>query len=525
MRMRSILYAMLVLLATTACQKHQAPGATTSSAVRVLTLDFEKGSINDPSWPAGFRWHDRTSRATAQLDGSAHGGVRSFRLSQEVADSAASVVYFLPDSLWKGAASVELSGWFKTREVHGGWAGLAIRADGADRVAADSLPPGRRPKPLAIDVMQNRGPSGTTDWKQYETRFVIPAGTQRLMIGVLVVGTGSAWADDIELSVQRAHTPPSEAALSYARAAVDSMRAHAYHGSTVPWDSIQNALPAALNGATNARDTYTALDLIARRVNRHSEFLTPEEMAALGGTIADTTQLPPLSAPEHRLLSGHIGYVAVPAYVGMQTARSTRYADALQSALVELDRAGACAYIVDLRQNKGGNMYPMIAGVGALLGSGKLGSFVSDAGVVGSWSYRDGAAMGNDGGRDSVLARVSHTRTLKNPAAPVAVLIGPSTASSGEALAISFRGRANTRFFGQATAGLTTGNSPIVLSDGAAVNVTFSVDADRTGRVYDAPIEPDETVPQTTSSGSGENDPCVRAAMAWCRVEPGCAGR
>src|SRR5437899_12878929 len=48
-----------------------------------------------------------------------------------------------------------------------------------------------------------------------------------------------------------------------------------------------------------------------------------------------------------------------------------------------------------------------------------------------------------------------------------AVLTDESTASVGEAVAVAFIGRSNTRSFGQPTAGVPTGNVVYHLADGA----------------------------------------------------------
>lgn len=76
----------------------------------------------------------------------------------------------------------------------------------------------------------------------------------------------------------------------------------------------------------------------------------------------------------------------------------------------------------------------------------------------------------------------------------VAVLTGPRTASSGEAVAIAFRGRPDTRSFGLPTAGLSTANGTFPLPDGSMLLLTAAVDADRTGRKYRDKVDPDETI-------------------------------
>lgn len=515
--------AVVCVLASGGCHGERQRADTAAALTPVLSLDFEDADAGTAGLlPAGFDWLDSSNTARAELDTAAHGGRRALTLQQATPNRAASLAYVIPDSLWHGATSVHVRGWIRTSGIQGGWASVWVRADGADRVAADSLPPDRRPGPLAIDLMQGRGPTGTSGWEAYEASVPVAPATRRIVVGPLLAGTGTAQFDDLAVLVARADVPPSAEALAYARLALDTMRALAYHRASVPWDSLDAALPSSLRGARTRRDTYATLQAIAMRVDRHSSLLKPEELASFYRDTSGTGELPAVELPRSNMVAPRIGYVAVPPFAGLAAPRTTKYAEALQAALAGLDRRGACGYVVDLRPNTGGNMYPMIAGLGPLLGDSLLGSMVDRSGPRSSWRYRSGAAVGRDSTGDTVLARVSRPVQLREPGAPVAVLIGPATASSGEAVAISFRGRPATRFFGQPTAGFTTGNIPILLPDSAAINLTVSAEADRAGTVYDGPILPDSSVADRAGEEAG--DPVITAAVSWVARQPGCQG-
>jgi len=95
-----------------------------------------------------------------------------------------------------------------------------------------------------------------------------------------------------------------------------------------------------------------------------------------------------------------------------------------------------------------------------------------------------------------VRARVSESADVAmGESVPLAVLIGPQTASSGEAVAVAFRGRPHTVIFGQRSRGLSTSNNQFRLSDGAILNLSVSVFADRQGRRYGDELDPDVAVP------------------------------
>jgi C-terminal processing protease CtpA/Prc len=95
------------------------------------------------------------------------------------------------------------------------------------------------------------------------------------------------------------------------------------------------------------------------------------------------------------------------------------------------------------------------------------------------------------------------------------VLIDGVTASSGEAVAISFKGRPRTVLIGSHTRGLSTNNETIKLSDGAKLYLTTSGEADRNKVLYDAGIAPDISITQGDVAYGDKADPGIRAAVKW----------
>jgi C-terminal processing protease CtpA/Prc len=134
------------------------------------------------------------------------------------------------------------------------------------------------------------------------------------------------------------------------------------------------------------------------------------------------------------------------------------------------------------------------------------GYFIDPVGVETAWEYRDGAAW--EGGVAN--QRVATPYRLRRERPRVAVLTDNGIASSGEAVVISFKARPDTRSFGDRTCGLSTANAPYPMSDGATLNITEAVMADRTRTKYGYAIQPDETVSAT--------DQMVERAVAWLRT-------
>ena len=169
------------------------------------------------------------------------------------------------------------------------------------------------------------------------------------------------------------------------------------------------------------------------------------------------------------------------------------YRDTLTSAIERLEAVGTCGWIVDLRSNSGGNMWPMLLGVEPLLripGDGiQVLGMLRGAGPNVPWESHDGTLMVK--GRPMLGFGQAGYR-LREPGAPVAVLLGERTASSGEATALAFRGRPDSRSFGAPTAGFATSNSSIRLPDGTLFLLTDTLMADRNGVGDGGPIVPDQ---------------------------------
>lgn len=221
--------------------------------------------------------------------------------------------------------------------------------------------------------------------------------------------------------------------------------------------------------------------------------------------------------PQGRLLRPGVGWLDLPDHGGDGTLPDGRlYPDVVQGLIAELHAAGAATWIVDLRLNEGGSMYPMLAGIGPLVGEGVLGAFVRDD-ASWPWAYEAGAAS-VDGHMNS---RVTGAPYPTFPAeVPVAVLLSPLTSSSGEIVAISFKGRGRTRFFGEATQGLTSANSPFPLADGAELWLATTYEADRTGQHYRGAVEPDVQVRTDWGTYLSGEDAVLRAALNWLEVLP-----
>jgi hypothetical protein len=116
-----------------------------------------------------------------------HGGRSSVRLERRLGSPSnfSTVTKSIPINF--SGAMVELRGFLRTEDVSE-FVGLWMREDGESGS-------------LAFDNMQAAQLKGSTDWKEYSITLPIHAEAQTLYFGVLVSGTGKAWADDLQLLV------------------------------------------------------------------------------------------------------------------------------------------------------------------------------------------------------------------------------------------------------------------------------------------------------------------------------------
>ncbi|HQR45999.1 MAG TPA: S41 family peptidase [Thermoanaerobaculia bacterium] len=358
---------------------------------------------------------------------------------------------------------------------------------------------------LGNDVSFQNALSGDTDWTPRSASLRVPPGATRIFFGVVLFGSGEVSARRLRVEGSdrpRPDGPPSVSPEIVLDAAIAIVRSNALRRDAVDWAKAEPEICSLAGGAEEPSDVYPAIALLLSKLgDRHSRLLTPRQFSDMNSAGAAN---PPV---EVRSLPGHVGLVRVPGYWGNDLAAMERFATQAHDALIEIRKEARCGWVVDLRGNTGGNMWPMVAALAPFLGEETLGCFEGGADPEQAWNAR----MASENPPPIVLEALQSAR--------VAVLTGPGTASSGEAITTAFRGRPGTKSFGEPTAGLSTANRPFPLPDGGAILLTVSVMADRTGRWYGGPIEPDvriEVPPGTTE------DLALEAAVRWLRESPGC---
>ncbi len=356
-----------------------------------------------------------------------------------------------------------------------GNAALWVRADG----------PG---EPLAFASTGDQPVRLNEGSQQREARLYIPSGATSLKLGVTLGSAGRVEVEHLTLKTESAASN-SVSAYDMLDHAISVIRANALNANRVDWKAEQKSLLTPDLKNLPAPEAYSRIQKVLSALeDRHSSVQAPRVASTYrAGAVA--TQ-----AVEARQMQG-IGYLLVPGLRGSDANAGEAFSAQLCGHIGRLAKSASKGWIIDLRNNTGGNMWPMIKGLRPLLGDADIGAFRDRNGVVTAWHSQPSKACSID---------------LSGSA--VAVLVGPRTASSGEAVAVAFRARADTRFFGQPTAGLSTANQSFALPDGGVIALTTAVFLDRSGEAYPQGIGPENLVPHDQDA--------IAAAAAWLRTLP-----
>jgi C-terminal processing protease CtpA/Prc len=387
---------------------------------------------------------------------------------------------------------VTLSGELQTSGVSGG-ASLWLRIDNGTTM-------------LMLENGVGDAVTGTADWTRRAVSLPVPSEATTIVFGVLLRGQGSVTVRHLRLeagSALSADAPMAPAARAVVDAALKIARENSLHRNEISWSDVERNVRMFAAGAQQSADTYPAIRYLLAALNDHHSFLMPPAQTTAFRSGGADNPLPTVR------VNADVGVITMQGYSGGDQDASKKYAEGVHALLAASQAEATCGWILDLRPNTGGNMWPMLAGLKPFLGDAPLGTFESPAGSGDPWVAGKGIGVTSP----KALDGLEH--------AWMAVITGPRTASSGEAVTISFKGRPRTRSFGLPTNGLSTANGTFPLPDGAMILLTTAIEVDRTGRRYGGKVEPDEL--QDAAGAAG--DPAMSAATAWLKSVSECGKR
>jgi hypothetical protein len=327
----------------------------------------------------------------------------------------------------------------------------------------------------------------------------------------------------------------SPAAAAYLDAALKVMQENFFYKDKIDWPQLRRETLSQAAGAQTPVDTYPAIRFALAKLGDHHSYLqlTQEltrEEALRQPKLANPSTMPkpparkqtfPFPSPfrTRRVPEGAmvvtsarpVAQVVVPLFASDDRKDQDGFATKVQDVIAELASKSPCGWIVDLRGNGGGNIWAMLAGVGPILGEGEWG---------GKRYYENGRAGVRDDPHNPYYVKTTGTPVRLEGSPPVAVLIDRDTGSSAEGIAIAFRSRQDTRFFGELTYGAATATFPYKLSDGAQIYLVIRAMVDRNGREYPDGIAPDQEI--LSEATISTNDPVIRAASEWLSGQKAC---
>jgi C-terminal processing protease CtpA/Prc len=213
---------------------------------------------------------------------------------------------------------------------------------------------------------------------------------------------------------------------------------------------------------------------------------------------------------EYKLLKGKIGYLKI---VGIgPNVDVEKESKKIRESIITLHKQKVDKWIIDLRYNSGGNMNPMMAGIAPLVGNGIVGSIVTFKNEkLFDWEIKDANFI--YGGYQAVTLP-DNPKFKSDP--KIAVLTSRWTVSSGEIVATAFKGRPNTKFFGETTGGYTTNDGWEIINDEVILVISTGIYCDRNGNVYEKNIPVDVEIPFEVIKETNK-DACILEAIKWLK--------
>lgn len=297
-----------------------------------------------------------------------------------------------------------------------------------------------------------------------------------------------------------------------------------YYSKPVNWDSLSSKIYVAAKDAKEIDDLIPAFEMLLNGLRDHHGQIRRTSDYSIIANFTDHKNSRNLdkreydseiwkvvnnveSRYEYALLPNKIGYLRI---VGVgPNLDGQKEAERIRKSLTELCNKKVNKWIVDLRYNGGGNINVMLAGIAPLLDTKTVVTIQDEhKSIIATAEIR----KGNFWYRGSNVFPIIEKTKIQNP--KVAVLISRWTTSSGEFVAVAFKGQKNTKFFGEETDGKTTENSWEIINNEIALVISTGVYCDRNGNVYTDNVKPDKEIIFEVEENK-EKDQGIIKAIKW----------
>lgn len=350
----------------------------------------------------------------------------------------------------------------------------------------------------------------STDWEERTIETIIPLNAETIKIGIISYGTGKAFFDDAKVNfTPLVNRKPSKLAKEYIDAAADSIIKNSLYKDTIEIASIKEKAYSIAGDAKDYKEVHLAIEYMLNSIDDIHALFMPLEARKIWEGNDEKVDIIDIRYSISKSIKD-FGYIDVPGFHSNDSLSKIAFADTIQKQIKFHKNKGVKGWIVDLRNNDGGNMAPMLAGLEPLFSADTLGFLINNRGEKEYWGRSE--KFQKEYPVDYVKGVISNKRITNQP---IAVLYGNRTGSSGEIIIISFIGNDNTRSFGQKSYGLTTGNGEYKLADGSYMLLSSTFMAARNGKVYKSNILPDVQV----GDGTKDMDEELMEAVLWLKSQ------
>jgi carboxyl-terminal processing protease len=304
----------------------------------------------------------------------------------------------------------------------------------------------------------------------------------------------------------------------------DFIKSNSIHRNKVDWGKVDNQFFRSVSSARTLNDTMNAfIDVLKSLDDVHSQICLNNQYygywhANEGPDAARLSKLVEQAREtagqiKSAILYEQFAYVRVPSVNAYGAEEIQRFSRMLRDSIDQMWQRKVKGFIIDLRLNTGGNLYPMLSGLGNLIGDGDIAYEVEiDYYIARAWKIENGNFIIND----FPVTNLDNAPLKGLDEIPVAILIGPVTASSGSNVAIAFKGRPHTFFIGEPTAdGYATSNGYFQFAPNLFMNFAVAFVADRNLNLYPSLVEPNIMVKEGDDFENLMEDQKIKRALIW----------
>jgi len=268
---------------------------------------------------------------------------------------------------------------------------------------------------------------------------------------------------------------------------------------SVNWEVIENETNSNLATYDNFKNSLNEINPLFSRIDAthcsiyYKDTIYSVEKKMSPEIFSDQWKNKYASKPsfEVKIIQGKFGYILMPSisFLDLKSKNVNKIAQSLYDQIAEIKTGNELeGWIIDLRFNTGGNSWPMLLALYDFLGDNNVsGSLDGDKKLIGMKSLSKGKYLLDSKKQYQIKPKGKLMDKIK-----VAVITGVATASSGEIVAMAFKGRLNTIFIGENSLGYTSENYLSILPFDITMTLTRTYNSDRNGIYYER-ITPDIT--------------------------------